>query len=148
VVTALSRLTSMSTRVLPARLFGLAELVAAAACRSIPEGKPIVGRSAFAHESGMHVAGLLKDPATYEALSPAPFGRERELVLGKHSGRASVRHALRELGLEADELLVPAVLARVRTHASATKRVVTDDELRRLYHEALVETWDASHGRR
>jgi homocitrate synthase NifV len=148
VVTALSRLTSMSTRVLPARLFGLAELVAAAACRSIPEGKPIVGRSAFAHESGMHVAGLLKDPATYEALSPAPFGRERQLVLGKHSGRASVRHALRELGLEADELLLPAVLARVRTLASATKRVVTDDELRRLYHEALAETWEAAHGRR
>ena len=148
VVTALSRLTSWRTNVLPSRLCALAQVVSQAACRSIPEGKSIVGSSAFAHESGIHVAGLLRDPATYEALSPVPFGREREFVLGKHSGRASLRHALRELGVQVDEVLLPSVLVRVRAQAIATKRIVEEADLLRMYQEALAETWEETHGRR
>jgi homocitrate synthase NifV len=140
VVTALARLTSWETRVLPAKLCALAELVAGAACRDIPEGKSIVGRSAFEHESGIHVSGLLRDPGTYEALSPLPFGRERRIVLGKHSGRGSVRHALRSLGVAVDEVLVPEVLERIRARASATKRAVDDEELLRLYRGVVAES--------
>jgi homocitrate synthase NifV len=142
VVTALARLGAGRTEVLPARLCSLAELVARAACREIPEGKSIVGRSAFAHESGLHVAGLLKDPGTYEALSPLPFGREREIVLGKHSGRASIRHALGALGVTADELLLPGVLTRVRARAMETKRPVGDAELITLYQAAQAAGWE------
>jgi homocitrate synthase NifV len=138
VVTALARLTDCRTGVLPARLCGLAGLVAAAACRAIPEGKSIVGGAAFSHESGIHVAGLLRDPSTYEALSPLPFGRERCLVLGKHSGRGSVRHKLRALGVEVDEAVVGVVLERIRAQAQATKRAVADEDLLRLYREALT----------
>jgi homocitrate synthase NifV len=148
VVTALPRLSTWTTNVLASRLCGLAELVATAACRSIPEGKSIVGRSVFAHESGIHVAGLLRDPATYEALSPTPFGREREIVMGKHSGRASLRHALRTLGVDVDELLLPGVLDRVRARAIATKRAVEGKDLLRMYQEALAETWEDASGRR
>lgn len=148
VVTALARLGSGKTGVLPARLYGLAELVSTAACRSIPEGKSIVGSAAFAHESGIHVSGLLKDPATYEALSPQPFGRERAIVLGKHSGRASLRHALKELGVAVDELLLPAVLGRVRARAVATKRAVEGKDVLTMYQEALAEAWEDDHGRR
>ncbi len=114
VVTALSRIDGRRTGVIPARLGTLADLVARAACRSIPPGKSIVGAAAFAHESGIHIQGLLRDPNTYEALDPRSFGRERRIVLGKHSGKAAVIHALQELGLAVDEQRAQLVLERVR----------------------------------
>src|ERR1035438_6253595 len=69
VVAALAHLSVHPTGVDLARLAGLADLVALAAGRPIPAGKPIVGSAAFTHESGMHINGLLKDPLTYEAIS-------------------------------------------------------------------------------
>jgi len=137
VVTALAAVAHRRTNVSPDRLLGLAEMVALASRRPIPESKPIVGGAAFSHESGIHVAGLLSDPATYEELSPLPFGRERQIVLGKHSGRAAVRHVLRLLGCEADEACVAAVLARVRHHASVHKRSVTAAEVA-SFHRAVL----------
>jgi homocitrate synthase NifV len=137
VVTALDTLYRQRTGVRAGELCALARLVSEAAGRSIPEGKAIVGGAAFSHESGIHVSGLLRDPASYEALSPLPFGRARQIVLGKHSGRAAVRHALGALGLAADEGCLRAVLAGVRARASATKRAVTTTELADL-HRATV----------
>ena len=75
--------------------------MARAARRGIPPAQPIVGEVAFTHESGIHVSGLLRDPATYEAMDPALFGRERRIVLGKHSGAAAVREALQRAGVTA-----------------------------------------------
>jgi homocitrate synthase NifV len=137
VITALAALFGRPTAVRPDRLCALAELVSAAAGRVIPENKPIVGRVVFSHESGIHVSGLLRDPATYEALSPLPFGRSREIVLGKHSGRASVRYALDKLGHAADDSCLRAVVAGVRAQASATKRAVSATELEVIYNQAL-----------
>jgi len=62
----------------------------------------------------------------------------RQIVLGKHSGRAAVRHALGALGIEADETCLRALLARVRAHASARKREVTPEELADLYRATLA----------
>ncbi len=137
VVTALDVLCGRRTGVLADHLCALADLVAAAARRTIPESKPIVGGAVFSHESGIHVAGLLRDPTTYEALSPIPFGRTRQIVLGKHSGRAAVRHALELLGFNADDGRVLETLARVRAQASTTKRAVTTDELAGFYRSTL-----------
>jgi homocitrate synthase NifV len=137
VVTALVAIAGRQTNVSPERLLGLAEMVALASRRPIPESKAIVGGAAFSHESGLHVAGLLTDPATYEGLSPLPFGRERQILLGKHSGRAAVRHVLKLLGCEADEACVEAVLARVRGHASLHKRNVTAEETA-SFHRAIM----------
>ncbi len=135
VATALSEVEHRGTSVRSAGLGALADIVAAAARRTIPESKAIVGRAAFSHESGIHVSGLLRDERTYEALSPRRFGREREIVLGKHSGRASVRHALGALGIDTDEGRVERLLERVRARAAATKRPVDSGELLRLYEE-------------
>lgn len=110
-------------------LKGLAELISAAACRPIPEGKPIVGAAAFTHESGIHVAGLLRDPETYEAFSPARFGASRQIVFGKHSGTAAIRHALGTLGLETDDGRLRQVLDQVRACAVVRKRAVSEAEL-------------------
>jgi homocitrate synthase NifV len=133
VVTALEQTAGKRTGVVPARLPALAELVAAAAGRPIPAGKSIVGSAAFTHESGIHVAGLLRDAGTYEALSPERFGRQRQVVLGKHSGRASVREALGSLGLSVDNVRAQIILDHVRARAVATKRTVGTGDLLDLY---------------
>jgi homocitrate synthase NifV len=133
VVTALSRIDGRRTGVIPVRLGPLADLVAGASCRIIPPGKSIVGAAAFAHESGIHVQGLLANPKTYEALDPRMFGRERRIVLGKHSGKAAVTHALEQLGLAVDERQAEFVLDRVRYHAVAVKRSVNASELLEFY---------------
>jgi homocitrate synthase NifV len=116
-----------------AQLPRLAELVAAASRRSIPPGKSIVGASAFTHESGIHVDGLMKDPKTYEELSPQTFGRDRTIVLGKHSGTASVAGALHSLGLSANELQMRLLLKQIQERSMQAKRVVSMDELLEFY---------------
>jgi homocitrate synthase NifV len=133
VVAALSRFTGACGNIDLVQLPQLAELVASAARRPIPAGKAIVGASAFTHESGIHVDGLLKDPSTYEALSPGIFGRARQIVLGKHSGIASVKSALRALGLVADDDGARWVLARVQERSSQAKRAISTEELLDFY---------------
>ncbi|HEX7478062.1 MAG TPA: homocitrate synthase [Polyangiales bacterium] len=130
VVTALAEIEGRTTTVEPRAFDALARAVSRASKRGIPDGKAIVGRSAFTHESGIHVSGLLRDAGAYEALAPERFGRKREIVLGKHSGTAAVRDALARLGVAADEdAIVRAVLERVRVRAVQTKRAVSDEEL-------------------
>ncbi len=133
VVAALAQTQGRRTGVDLTRLQGLADIVAAASGRPIPTAKSIVGSGVFTHESGIHVHGLLQDPQTYEALSPAPFGRQRQIVLGKHSGVSSVLAALHRLGLAADEMRARAVLERVRDRAARTKRIVGNTELMEIY---------------
>ena len=135
VVAALDQIASRTTSVRTDRLPALAELVAAIARRPIPEGKSIVGGAAFTHESGIHVAGLLQDPETYESFRPERFGRTRRIVLGKHSGRAAVAHALALLGVVTDPANVALVLDRVREYAAETKAPVGSKELLELYAE-------------
>jgi homocitrate synthase NifV len=138
VVAALTQVGRRETGVDPAAFARLAQVVSAAAGRVIPEGKPIVGSAAFTHESGIHVSGLLRDPASYEALAPERFGRTRQIVLGKHSGRASVQHALSRLGLCADEPHLRELLTRIRSHASKHKRVLRDQDLLQLYNQTYA----------
>jgi len=130
---ALDRLTTTASNVDLSMLPRLADLVATAARRPIPSGMPIVGANAFTHESGIHVDGLLKDPSTYESLSPHAFGRARQLVLGKHSGMASVTGALRALGLVADKNRTQRLLAQVQERAIQTKRTISTQELLEFY---------------
>jgi len=138
VVASVDRIARRRTHVRLQHLPALAELVAAAARKPIPEGKAIVGASAFTHESGIHVSGLLRDPGTYEALDPMLFGRTRRIVLGKHSGTASIAHALGALGLPTNETRTREVLDRVRVHAETFKRPVGEAELLDCYVAAAA----------
>lgn len=117
-------------------LTGLGELcdaVARAAGRPIPPGKAVVGAAAFAHESGIHVDGIVKHSGTYELFSPEEVGRVRRIVLGKHSGRRAVLHRLSALGIAPDAAQLSGLLARVRQLALATKRPLDDEDLLRLW---------------
>jgi homocitrate synthase NifV len=133
VVACLDCFSESKTNVDLAQLPRLAALVAAASCRAIPAGKSIVGASAFTHESGIHVDGLMKDPRTYEELSPETFGRDRSIVLGKHSGTASVANALQSLGLTANELQMRVLLKQIQDRSIQAKRVVSTEELLEFY---------------
>lgn len=133
VVAGLGPVTGRGTGIDMTQLPDLAALVAVAAGRPIHAAKPIVGSAVFAHESGIHVSGLLRDPASYEALNPAWFGRARSIVLGKHSGLAAITNALSIKGLVVDEASARRVLEQVRVQATTLKRAVSEDELLHLY---------------
>eukprot|EP01051_Picozoa_sp_SAG22_P002343 SAG22_NODE_103_length_20175_cov_15.280833_7_plen_91_part_00 len=64
----------------------------------VQRNKAIVGANAFAHEAGIHQDGMLKNPNTYEIMTPESVGLVTSLVLGKHSGRAAFKQRLEELG--------------------------------------------------
>jgi homocitrate synthase NifV len=115
----------------------LACLVARAARRPLPAGKAVVGRSVFAHESGIHTAGVLASPDTYEPFRPEEVGGRRRLVLGKHAGRAGLRHVLRTIGLDVEERALVPLLAAVREHHATGKRPPGPADLRLLADRAV-----------
>ena len=129
VAVALTQLYGCETGIVLTELAYVAAIVAAAAVRPIPLNKAIVGDHVFTHESGIHVDGLLKDRRTYQALDPALLGRSHRFVMGKHSGLAAIAASLSELKLRASSRELPAILARVREHAIATKTTVTAEVL-------------------
>ena len=90
----------------------------------VPGNKAIVGANAFAHESGIHQDGMLKEKTTYEIISPETIGiKESKLVMGKHSGRHAFREKLSDLGYElADEALNEA-FAKFKDLADRKKNV-------------------------
>jgi homocitrate synthase NifV len=134
---ALPRTADARTSVDLMRLERLAGLVAHAARDSIPRAKPIVGADIFTHESGIHVAGLLSDVRTYQGLDPAMLGRRHKVVIGKHSGLASLRSICSAAGLDLDGKAGAALLARVKSIAKLTKTLVPDNRVRQLAREEI-----------
>ncbi|MEM4040528.1 MAG: homoaconitate hydratase, partial [Ignisphaera sp.] len=102
---------------------------------SIPPNKAIVGRNAFAHESGIHVHGVLSHPLTYEPIDPAIVGAERLIVIGKHSGRHAVEYVLKQMGIEPREEVVMEVLKMVKELGDKGIKIdkyVLDDVIRKV----------------
>jgi 2-isopropylmalate synthase len=103
----------------------------------VAPNKAIVGANAFAHEAGIHQDGIIKNPLTYEIISPQSVGvPARSLVLGKHSGRNALRQTLRDLGFEATDSELAEVYTRVTTLADLSKQVRTRDILA-IAHEVI-----------
>ncbi|MEO8178714.1 MAG: hypothetical protein ABI895_07765 [Deltaproteobacteria bacterium] len=97
-----------STGVNEARLYELSQLVAQASGHAVGHNAPLIGSSVFTQTSGVHADGDAKAELYCSELKPERFARRREYALGKLSGRASLRHHLRELGIELDPGLSPA----------------------------------------
>jgi homocitrate synthase NifV len=135
VVIALHHLYARPTGVVPRLLPEISSLVAGVSGRPVPAGKSIVGGAVFTHESGIHVHGLLCDRRNYQSLDPAELGRQHRLVLGKHSGVASVLHAYQRLGLELHEDEAKHILTRIRAYATDAKQAPGDADLLRFYGE-------------
>ncbi|MDP1809597.1 MAG: homocitrate synthase [Actinomycetota bacterium] len=118
----------------------LSEYVAQASARNVPIWKAIVGTNVFAHESGIHADGVLKNPKTYEVFSPEEVGLARQLVVGKHSGSHSVAAKFREYGIELTPEQSQAILAEVRRTSVQLKRALFDKELMYIYKDYLERT--------
>ncbi|MCD6248584.1 MAG: hypothetical protein J7J17_03960, partial [Hadesarchaea archaeon] len=118
-------------------LKGLADLVAEAMKYRVPLNKAIVGRSAFAHESGIHVHGVKVLPLTYEIFPPELVGQKREIRIGKRSGKHGVKLKLeemigREVGDEDPRLLKLLQLLRGKFVKGRRRTSLTDEEFRQL----------------
>jgi len=118
----------------------LSEYVAQASARNVPIWKAIVGTNVFAHESGIHADGVLKNPKTYEVFAPEEVGLARQLVVGKHSGSHSVSAKFREYGIELSADESQAILAEVRRTSVQLKRALFDKELIYIYKDYLERT--------
>ncbi len=133
---ALKHLYQVPLDIDTSRFREIAEYVAGASQRAIPIWKAIIGTNVFAHESGIHADGILKNPASYEAFSPEEVGLERQIVIGKHSGSSALIHKFAtEFGIELDEETAGILLQRVRAIAVELKRPVFTKELMLLYEE-------------
>jgi len=115
----------------------LADFISKATGYKIPPNKAIVGDYAFAHESGIHTHGVLRNPLTYEPYPPELVGNKRRLTIGKHSGRAIVRHKIQELtGKTPSEEQVLAVLSKIKKIYEGGRRAsLREEEFRRILSE-------------
>ena len=101
--------------------------------------KAIVGKNAFAHESGIHQDGMLKNAETFEIMRPEDVGlSETNLVMGKHSGRAALRSKLKDLGFEVADNQLADIFVRFKALADRKKEVY-DEDLLALVQDAGAE---------
>jgi len=106
---------------------------------SCSPNKAVVGKNAFAHESGIHQHGVLANPLTYEIMTPASVGfMGQNIVLGKHSGRRALEHRLAELGHKLSKPELDAVYLRF-TELADRKKSIYDQDIIALLHEPLAE---------
>ncbi len=146
VVMALKYLHGADLPIDTTRFREVAEYVAGASRRAIPIWKAIIGTNVFAHESGIHADGILKNPENYEAFRPEAVGLERQMVIGKHSGSKVLIHKFAdEFGVEMDGETASQVLERVRATAVELKRPLFDKELMLLYGEVTGKVKDWEH---
>ena len=106
----------------------LSQAVARATGMRVQKNKAIVGANAFAHESGIHQDGIIKERSTYEIIDPRSIGGSTELPLGRNSGRNALFHRAAQLGLEFDDLS-RAHFARAFAAFAERRRVVRDADL-------------------
>lgn len=111
---ALKFLYGVDTGVRTEGLTSLARSVARLARVPIPRNAPLVGEGVFTHKAGIHIAGVLREPATYEPVPPESVGNRRRIVLSKYSGRAAIRAMLAAAGREPDESEVERVLSMAK----------------------------------
>ena len=110
------------------RLYSLSNLVGRLTGVKMPVNKPIVGDNAFAHESGIHVHGILNNSATYEPISPEMVGHSRRIVLGKHTGANALKSKLKEYHIDLNEEQFCKVFDEIKSLGDSGK-CVTDDDL-------------------
>ncbi|MFC3395539.1 homocitrate synthase [Brenneria rubrifaciens] len=137
VVLALSHTQLGDTHIDTTQLPMLCEWVARAAGETIPTRQPLVGERVFTHESGVHVASLLKDVESYQSIAPQRLGRQHQLVLGKHSGRRALETVFAQLGITVSDTQIPLIQQALRMFAETSKRSPTLDELWQLYQGAV-----------
>ncbi len=128
-----------ATRIDTTKIMGISRMVAAVSGFAVQFNKAVVGKNAFAHESGIHQDGMLKNKETFEIMRPEDIGLQAtNLVMGKHSGRAALRAKLADLGYELGDNQLKDVFVRFKALADRKKEVY-DDDLIALMAEASAD---------
>ncbi|MDG2056977.1 MAG: 2-isopropylmalate synthase [Tateyamaria sp.] len=110
------------------KIMNISRRVATVSGFPVQFNKAIVGKNAFAHESGIHQDGMLKNAETFEIMRPEDVGlSETNLVMGKHSGRAALRDKLEQLGFEVGDNQLKDVFVRFKALADRKKEIFDDD---------------------
>ncbi|MGD9963545.1 MAG: 2-isopropylmalate synthase [Thermoplasmata archaeon] len=124
--------TSINTR----KMAFVSRLVAQLTGVAVQPNKAIVGENAFSHEAGIHVHGVLSESSTYEPMRPEIVGKERTLVVGKHSGVHAVQNKLKEYGLDLAPDQMKEVVARIKKYAESGKKL-DDAELLAVAYDIM-----------
>ena len=131
-----------STGVNAQLLMRASKLVSAVTSFPVQYNKAIVGRNAFAHESGIHQDGMLKHTQTYEIMRPEDVGvKQTSLVMGKHSGRHAFREKLKELGYELGDNSLNDAFNRFKDLADR-KKIVYDEDIVALVDDEIAQAHD------
>jgi 2-isopropylmalate synthase len=130
------------TNIQTAMLTRASKLVSAVSSFPVQYNKAIVGRNAFAHESGIHQDGMLKNAGTYEIMTPESVGvAKTSLVMGKHSGRHAFREKLKELGYDLGGNALEEAFVRFKDLADR-KKIVYDEDLAALVDDEIAHAHD------
>ncbi len=129
----------MSTDINTHYIYSTSKLVSRLTGFVVQPNKAIVGKNAFAHEAGIHQAGMLKDASTYEIMKPQTIGLEsNQLVLGKHSGRNAFKSRLAELGYDLEKEKLNKSFEQFKQLADKKKEIYSED-LVALMSEILID---------
>lgn len=118
----------LQTTINTKRLCPTSRLVSRITGINVQRNKAIVGQNAFAHESGIHQDGMLKERSTYEIMRPEDVGlQQTELVLGKHSGRHALKARIRDLGFHLNDQQLQKVFESFKSLADRKKTIYDAD---------------------
>jgi len=128
----------VETGIVTEHIYPASRLVSTITGIPVQPNKAIVGANAFAHESGIHQDGVLKERTTYEIMNPADIGLSKgNLVLGKHSGRHALKDRIEVMGYSVSEEELNRVFARFKELADVKKEMVDEDLEAILMDEVL-----------
>jgi 2-isopropylmalate synthase len=126
VVMSLKKLMGFEINVKTWLLYETSRLVAELSGIPVPYFKAVVGENAFGHEAGIHVHGVLENPATYEPMSPEEVGNLRRIALGKHSGIHGLKKVLEDQGIRLTEDKIREVLKIIKEMADRGERITPE----------------------
>jgi isopropylmalate/homocitrate/citramalate synthase len=136
VVTGLEVLYRVKTNIKISGMFDLAKFVEKKSGIPIPTNRPLVGEYVFADELDSHVEAVLRNPFSFNAVTPQVVGNERKFILGKSSGESTLKMKLKQLGLEIPQSYIEEVIQQVRdTSAKYHGTVMPDEELIKIIHK-------------
>lgn len=130
----------LTTKINHKKIYPTSRMVSSLTGVGVQRNKAIVGENAFAHESGIHQDGMLKDRSTYEIMNPHDIGvPESKLIMGKHSGRHALKSRITELGYEIGPDTLNSVYEKFKALADK-KKDVYDEDIEALLDEQLDTT--------
>jgi len=133
---ALKHLYGQPRRIDAMQMRSLIAIVAEAAGVTIAPNAPIIGERLFAHESGIHADGMMKNGSAYEPFAAEEVGGRREFPIGKHSGTGTLMYHLKQLGILAEKSALQPLMPRIREIVTSRKQVLDDMELVSLYRQS------------